>query len=149
MDKTVVICFSQEKESLDLLFYELDDYFGNSVNQTGFKDKFAFIESLISNGTEKVELIIIEVYNAEEDTIDLINTLNEITPNSVKLLIGKNQHLLNIQLRVLDDQSLHYLTQPWTKTDLLLALNSSTAHRSYINSAFELDDKELLIKAGS
>ena len=147
MDKTVVICFSQEKESLDLLFYELDDYFGNSVNQTGFKDKFAFIESLISNGTEKVELIIIEVYNAEEDTIDLINTLNEITPNSVKLLIGKNQHLLNIQLRVLDDQSLHYLTQPWTKTDLLLALNSSTAHRSYINSAFELDDKELLIKA--
>ena len=144
MDKSVVICYSHNKKNLDRLFYELDDFFGTSVNQSGFTNRVSLFSSL-NNSREKIQSVIIEIEDADIETIQFINRINRIATNSVKLIIGKNENLLKIQLGCDDSSTFHYLKSPWDKTDLMLGLNSATGFYSLFNTFSEKNgsDKSL------
>lgn len=133
MDKSVVICYSHNKKNLDRLFYELDDFFGTSVNQSGFTNKVSLLNSL-NHSNEKIQSVIIEIDDSEIETIQFINRINRIVKNSVILIVGKNENLLKIQLGCDDSSTFQYLKTPWDKTDLLLALNSATGFYSLFNT---------------
>lgn len=142
MDKSVVICYSHNKKNLDRLFYELDDFFGTSVNQSGFTNKVSFFNS-INNAKEKIQSVIIEIEDAEIETIRFINRINDIIQNAVKLIVGNNENLLKIQLGCDDSSTFHYLKSPWDKTDLLLALNSATGFYSLFNTYSDNSNRDI------
>ncbi len=141
MDESAVVCYSHNKKSLNNLFYELDDFFGKTVNQTGFINKVSFINS-IEVAVSNIQLIIAEIEDSDIETIQFLNTINEIVPTAVKLIIGNSDDLLNIQLGTDDSSTFHYLKSPWDKSDLLLALNSATGFYSLVNTFLNKSSKK-------
>jgi len=145
MDKSIVVCFSQEKENLKQLQFELNDYFGESVDRYNFHNESSVLKFAQKHADHKTELIVVDLTQFDDNTVPFINNLNAISPDSVKLIIGKSQHLLKIQLGVSDNHVLHYLKRPWSKTDLLLAINSSSTLKSGFHKKSHSEEDDQII----
>ncbi len=147
MDKSIVVCFSPEKENLKRLLLEIDDFYGKSIDLYSFQDEPSFIKSLIEHAEKRIELIIVDIIKFNNNIIHLINSINDAAPESVKLLIGNSQHSLKIQLGVSDNHTLQFLKRPWSKTDFLLAINSATSLNSKnIQKSFGMEENQLIYK---
>lgn len=127
MVKSTVITFSKKKDNLNQIFSEINDFFGVSVNHAGFSDKTLFLNSL-NNNSGRIKLIIVDIQNVNDQTIQFIETINDTAPEPVKLVIGDTQNLLQVQLGINCNHQLHFLRNPWSKADMLLSLNSLTAN---------------------
>ena len=143
MDKSIVACFSHNKNNSNLLLSELKDYFGNTVNYECFNTLANFLKLLERDDARGIALILLDIDNDDDKTMQWVNKITNSLPQTVKIILGENCHLLNIQLGINQNQFVHYLKRPWDKTDLLLILNSASAARPYFQTNTEAEDFEI------
>lgn len=144
MDESVVVCFSTNNNHLKQIQVELEEFFGNSAVVKNFQNEHLLLESLKKQKKNAVEMAVIDLSLSDESSLAFVNSLHEASPASIKILIGKSKHLLKIQLCANDNSLLHYLKAPWTKTDMLLALNAAKTNlhfRQQINSELDRDNQ--------
>lgn len=129
MDRPIIVSFSQEKDNLERLVFELHNYYGSSENPLTFQEEDSLLETIQNSNidTESIRLFIIDVKNANYNTINFINRINQICENSIKLIISENHNLIEILNQVKNSNTLQFLSRPWTRTDFILALNLATA----------------------
>ncbi len=141
MVKSTIISFSNKKENLNRIFSEINDFFGSSVNHAGFSDNALFLNSL-NNNPKKIKLVVVDIQKVNDQIIQFIKTINDNATDATTLVIGNNQDLLQVQLAINYNNHLHFLKNPWTKTDMLLTLNSATADNkdSQINLIDTIDE---------
>lgn len=132
MNKPVVICFSQTKDILEILLYELQNYFSSNVNYSGFQNKNSLIDSLkINHSNQEIKLFVIDIQNSGLDNVRFISDINDLCPLSIKMVIAENHQLSQIRKFIANNRSLLFLSKPWTVNELNISLK--IASQTYSN----------------
>jgi len=145
MTNPVITCFSDNNENLNLLICELHKYYGSVINQTIFQEEISFLDSLKNSKSTGLEpqLIVIDVNNSRNETIQFIKSINQNSPSAIKLTIAEQNHLDQIQQFIIDKASMHFLNRPWTSCDMNLALNLVSQMNPNLQTSNKDNHKEL------
>jgi two-component system, sensor histidine kinase and response regulator len=144
MNKPVVVCLSQLKNDLDLLLQELRNYFGSSVNYSGYQNKDSLNDFLqVQNSSQDIKLFVFELHNSGFETIHFINNTSWLHPKAFKLVIAENIHLLKIQNNIVNKCWFRFLCKPWNVNELNFALNLFSQTDPNLNPAINKNMQNL------
>lgn len=124
MNKPAVVCFSDSKENLDSLVYELYNYYGSNIIHSTFQEKDSLLNSLNNNNLSirNTKLFVINVNDSSSENISFIDRINQFCPTSIKLIIAENHLLSKNEKLLFNNGTLQFLSSPWNVNELLIAL---------------------------
>lgn len=126
MNELIIISFSTEKEYLNQILSDTQNYFGDSVSQRGFQNEIEILEFLKSSFSDnKIQVIILGVTESNSKTLQFLNDVNQFAPNAIKLVISEITHLLKIQEQIKNLDSIQFLNRTYSKDDFKLAVNTA------------------------
>ncbi len=146
MDELTYFCYSQEGKYLIPLMETLKKRYKNEANYYFTSEKDSLLYSIKKYINSCTELIIINVKDDSLDNVRLINTVNELAPLTVKLIISKAEKLLSLQSQIIKKESFLFLTDSWSKQELELAINSAKDHSGLLKKTFVNDNATYLIQ---
>ena len=138
MNNTLIVYYSCNNINYKNLLCVLGKICDSNDNLIHFHDDTKFLEFL--NSQLKLvnlkKLIILDIENSDNNTISFIKNVNQLSQNSLKLIIAENQHLFVIQQKIENTGLIQYLNRPWEPIALNIALNiaSHTFSMYKINS---------------
>lgn len=128
MNESAIVFLSKNKENLAELESALSFCAKNSFNKYGFKEKSEFLDFIKNNASEKkVQILILDINDSDSETLDFISMINDISPNTLKLILSDSGTLLQIHNYFEQEDSFYFFNRSWSKTDYILLLNSANA----------------------
>lgn len=125
MNKTAVVYFSTRKENLNQLLIALKKCINTSLQFTGFHDKITFQNFLLEKASvKKIQVVVLDINESNKKVFHFLNNVNRISPNTLKLIVSDNIHLLNIQTEFKNNDSFQYFNRSWSEIDCRIALKS-------------------------
>lgn len=125
MVETTLSYYSNNKENLSQLFIALEKINNTPLKLFGFQKKDLLRQFLqnIDSG-KKIQFIILDINDSTKETFQFIKDINQISANTLKLILSTGIHLLNIQVKFNNTDSFQYLNRLWSEIDFRIALNS-------------------------
>ncbi len=146
MTKPVITFFSDNSENLNNLISQLHKFYSTVIDQTIFQDKTKLIQTLRSNNflCTNTQLLVVDIENEDNHFIDFIKKINQICPESLKLIIASETQLSEIKISVKNNGSLLFLNNKWTSENLNHALKiaSETFDKNCQKEVFIAEEKE-------
>jgi two-component system sensor histidine kinase/response regulator len=125
MDQIAVAYFSNKKESLYHLLTTFEKCCETPLKAFGYDDKNEFQQFLQDEGPkEKIQILILDVVNSDQETIQFICDINVISPKTLKLIFSDGIYLLNIHNEFKNEDSFQYLNRSWSEIDFRIVLTS-------------------------
>jgi len=148
MDELVLVYFSVSDDHFTQLIEVVGDNMDVAFETIVFQEKNDFLNFLNSK-TDKTneEIIVLDIANVNTEMLDLLKKVQQLSPDSLKLVVSENSQLLKIQheFHLLD--SIYYINRKMEKDDLLVAVNNaricySSRHRTFTNDTESSDSSE-------
>ncbi len=146
MDEFTLFCYSQENRDLIPLMETLKKWYKNEANRNFTHDKDSFLYSIENFVNPSTELIVLNLKDVDHNTVRLINTVNQLAPSTVKLLIAETKNLLSLQSQISQKESLHFLRDSWNEYELELAVKAAKVQNSVLKKTLLENEANLLIK---
>jgi signal transduction histidine kinase len=126
MDKVATICFSSDKNYLNRLVTETEIYFGNSLVENRFRsreDLLQFLESILLK--KEIHFILLHIPEADKATLQFLNTVNRLSPSSIKLILGKSENFVPVQEQINNPDSFKFINRPVSENDFKIAFTTA------------------------
>jgi signal transduction histidine kinase len=145
MTKPVITCFSHDNENLSYLVSELHKHYGSVINQTIFREESTLLHSIkrFDRTGNESQLFVIDVDNANFETLGFIANINKYTPDAVKMVIAEKNHLAAIQQSTEKNDSILFLNRPFDSGEIKLSLEKAEQIFSQLKTENKITRSEL------
>lgn len=138
MNHANLLCYSHSKEFLENVLNESQNCFTKKTNVLALDDQKKLIDHLkIASDKDQIQLVLIDIEDAENSAVSFIEKIEQIVPNAVKLILSESVHLLKIQQQLIDSGSMHYLNRNCSSDDFRIALKTSESYHSNLQIALK------------
>jgi len=126
MNSFETICYSTDKEYIEVLLSETKAIFTPSAESKGFNEESNLI-SFLTNSSSKsdIRLIVIDLEEFNRSTKDFISKVDSELPEAIKLITGNAEHILKIQEEWDTPGQILFLKRVYSTDDFKLAIGNT------------------------